>query len=56
MIDKQELVVQLLSERLSETKVGIIFKGIDGISPEAIIQRPAYGCTIADLEMKERIL
>lgn len=39
MIDKQELVVQLLSERLSETKVGIIFKGIDGISPEAIIQR-----------------
>ena len=38
MIDKQELVVQLLSERLSETKVGIIFKGIDGIVPEAIIQ------------------
>lgn len=39
MIDKQELVVKLLSERLSETKVGIIFKGIDGIVPEAIIQR-----------------
>ena len=39
MIDKQELIVQLLSERLSETKVGIIFKGINGISLESIIQR-----------------
>lgn len=39
MIDKQELVVQLLSERLSESKVGIIIKGIAGISPEIIVRR-----------------
>lgn len=39
MIDKQELVVQLLSERLSEAKVGIIFKGIAGISPEDIVRK-----------------
>lgn len=39
MIDKQELVVQLLSERLSEAKVGIIFKGIAGISPEDVVRR-----------------
>lgn len=39
MIDKQELVVQLLSERLSEAKIGIIFKGIAGISPEDIVRR-----------------
>ena len=37
--DKQELVVQLLSERLPEAKVGIIFKGIAGISPEDIVRR-----------------
>ena len=39
MTDKQELVVQLLSERLPEAKVGIIFKGIAGISPEDIVRR-----------------
>lgn len=39
MIDKQELIVQLLSERLSEAKVGIIFKGIAGISPEDVVRR-----------------
>lgn len=39
MIDKQELVVQLLSERLPDAKVGIIFKGIDVISPEIIANR-----------------
>lgn len=39
MIDKQELVVQLLSECLSEAKVGIIFKGIAGISPEDVVRR-----------------
>lgn len=39
MTDKQELVVQLLSERLPEAKVGIIFRGIAGISPEDIVRR-----------------
>ena len=39
MIDKQELVVQLLSERLANTKVGIIIKEIDGVFPEKIAQR-----------------
>ena len=39
MTDKQELVVQLLSECLPEAKVGIIFKGIAGISPEDIVRR-----------------
>ena len=39
MTDKQELVVQLLSERLVEAKVGIIVKGIAGISPEDVVRR-----------------
>lgn len=39
MIDKQELVVQLLSERLPESKVGIIVKGISNISPEDVVRR-----------------
>ena len=38
MMNKQELVSALLSRSLSEIKVGIIVKGIDGIDPEEIIK------------------
>ena len=31
MIDKQQIVVDLLNERLPQTKVGIIVKGVDSI-------------------------
>ena len=36
MVDKQELVICLLLEKLAETKVGILAKGISGITPETI--------------------
>lgn len=36
MIDKQELISQLLQEHLKEVKTGIIIKGIEDINPEAI--------------------
>lgn len=36
MVDKQELVIGLLSQKLSETKVGILVRGISGIMPETI--------------------
>ncbi len=38
MLNKQELVIALLRERLSEIKVGIIVKGVDDILPEEIIK------------------
>lgn len=37
MIDKQELVIELLAQQLATLKVGIIIKEVDGISPESII-------------------
>lgn len=43
MMDKQSLVTELLQEQLNEVKTGIIIKGIDGITPDAI------ACKIADL-------
>ena len=43
MMDKQFLVTELLQEQLKEVKTGIIIKGIDGITPDAI------ACKIADL-------
>ncbi len=43
MMDKQSLVTELLQEQLKEVKTGIIIKGIDGITPDAI------ACKIADL-------
>lgn len=38
MIEKQELVIGLLLEKMAETKVGILAKGIGGISPVAIAE------------------
>ena len=35
-MDKQGLVIGLLSKRLEDSKVGIIVKGISGIKPENI--------------------
>lgn len=52
MITKQELVIELLRRHLMETKVGIIVKGIDDISPEEIIKqlasenKPLYAAVI----------
>lgn len=43
MMDKQSLVTELLQEQLKEVKTGIIIKGIDGITPDAI------ACKIDDL-------
>ncbi len=37
MIDKQQIVVDLLNERLPQTKVGIIVKGVDFIDADKII-------------------
>ena len=37
MIDKQQIVVDLLNERLPQTKVGIIVKGVDSIDADKII-------------------
>lgn len=48
MIDKQQIVVDLLNERLPQTKVGIIVKGVDSIDADKIIasvsqkHRPVY--------------
>ena len=39
MIDKQELVIQLLQEHLLDVKTGIIVKGIEGINPIQIVRR-----------------
>ena len=39
MIDREQLQVELLKERLPDIKVGIIIKGIDRISPERVIAR-----------------
>lgn len=36
MFEKQELIMGLLLEKLTDTKVGILVKGISGISPEDI--------------------
>ena len=36
MIDKQQIVVDLLNERLPQTKVGIIVKGVDSIDADKI--------------------
>jgi hypothetical protein len=38
MKSKQELLCQLLQERLDDVKTGIIIKGIDGIDPNAIAE------------------
>lgn len=38
MKNKQEIVSDLLRKHLSEIKVGIIVKGVDGISPEEIVK------------------
>ena len=37
MIDKQQIVVDLLNERLPQTKVGIIVKGVNSIDADKII-------------------
>ena len=37
MIDKQQIVVDLLNERLPQTKIGIIVKGLDSINVDKII-------------------
>ena len=37
MIDKQQIVVDLLNERLPQAKVGIIVKGVDSIDADKII-------------------
>ena len=37
MIDKQQIVVDLLNERLPQNKVGIIVKGVDSIDADKII-------------------
>ena len=37
MINKEQIVVELLKDRLSNSKVGIIVKGIDQITPENVI-------------------
>lgn len=36
MIDKQQIVVDLLNERLPQTKVGIIVKGVDSIDADML--------------------
>lgn len=36
MIDKQSLVIGLLIEKMTDSKVGILAKGIDGIQPDEI--------------------
>ena len=36
MISKQELIVKLLQQYLTEIKVGVIVKGVDNIFPEEI--------------------
>ena len=38
MIDRQEIISSLLAEKLLSTKVGILAKGIDMNSPEAIAE------------------
>lgn len=59
MIDKQELVIELLGQHLAALKVGIIIKGVDGISPESIIAGLAsdsqhlYGAAIGYDGVKE---
>ena len=39
MMNKQELVIELLRRHLDETKVGIIVKGVDDIFPEQIAEQ-----------------
>ena len=46
MIDREQLLVELLKERLPDIKVGIIIKGIDRISPERVIARLADDCSV----------
>ena len=59
MIDKQELVIELLAQHLATLKVGIIIKGVNRISPESIIAGLAsdgqhlYGAAIGYNGVKE---
>lgn len=41
MLKKQELILGLLLEKLANTKVGILVKGISGISPKDIAKELA---------------
>lgn len=41
MLGKQEIVIELLLEKLADTKVGILVKGISGISPEDVAKELA---------------
>ena len=38
MMDKQQLLSELLREKRADIKIGIIIKGVDGISPETIVE------------------
>lgn len=67
MIDKQQIVVNLLNERLPQTKIGIIVKGIDSIDACKIvasvventgqyIYAAAVGYTMADTGEKDNYI
>ena len=67
MIDKQQIVVDLLNERLPQTKVGIIVKGVDSIDADKItasvaestgqyIYAAAVGYPIADTDEKNNYI
>ncbi len=60
MMNKQELLIELLSRHLIETKVGIIVKGVDDIFPEEIIKqlasedKPLYVAAVGYNEVYEK--
>ena len=41
MMNREDLVTNLLTERISKSKVGIIIKGVDGIQPDIIVKKLA---------------
>ena len=61
MIDKQQIVVDLLNERLPQTKVGIIVKGVDSIDADKIIASVAkstgqyiYAAAVGNLLLRRK--
>ena len=45
MVNREELVTALLIEKISQSKVGIIINGVDGINPEAIVKNLSKSLT-----------
>ena len=42
MVSRQDLVTNLLHDRITSVKVGIIINGVDGISPAEIVKNLAH--------------